>query len=31
MVEVIQRHKDEIDAAAKVYHEEASSVRPPQQ
>jgi len=30
MVEVIQRHKDEIDAAAKVYHEEHPASAPQQ-
>jgi hypothetical protein len=30
MFEVIQRHKDEIDAAAKVYHEEHPVTAPQQ-
>ncbi|MFY9744947.1 MAG: DUF2059 domain-containing protein [Acidobacteriaceae bacterium] len=30
MFEVIQRHKDEIDAAAKVYHEEHPATAPQQ-
>jgi hypothetical protein len=28
MLDVIQRHKDEIDAAAKVYHEEHPPTAP---
>jgi hypothetical protein len=28
MFEVIQRHKDEIDAAARVYHEEHPAAAP---